>query len=413
MERAILHLDLDSFFVSVERLFDKTLIGKPVIVGGTGNRGVVSSCSYEARKMGVHSAMPIVKARRLCPNGIFVKGRMNEYGKFSGIVTDIIAATAPLFEKASIDEFYLDLSGMDKFFGTYKWSTELRQKIIAETGLPISFGLAANKMLAKMATGEAKPNGQYMVEPGKEQEFLDPKLVGKIPMCGEKTVEYLQTKGINTIYELRQFSLQALQLWLGKHGTYLWNRAHGLDNSEVHPYHDAKSLSSERTFDIDQNDVAWLKKVMIALTETLAFDLRSDRKLCSCIAVKIRYDDFSTHTRQMAIPPTSNSKIFIEKAYHLFDEFYEPGRKVRLIGVRLSGLTEGSYQINMFDDREKDVLLYKAIDELKSKHGAGKLVLAQNLDSGNIKRHDPYSTMNKEVKREESKAKKRKQYNNK
>jgi DNA polymerase-4 len=228
-------------------------------------------------------------------------------------------------------------------------------------------------------------------------------------MCGDKTVEFLQTKGITTIYDLRQFSLRALQSWLGKHGTFLWNRAHGLDNSEVHPYHDPKSLSSERTFDVDQGDIAWLKKVMIALTETLAFDLRNEKKLSSCIAIKIRYDDFSTYTKQMAIPPTSNSKIFVEKAFHLFDDFYQHSRKVRLIGVRLSGLTEGNYQINMFDDREKDVLLYKAIDELKNKHGAGKIVLAQNLDIGNIKRHDPYSTMNKEVKREESKVKKKKQ----
>ena len=247
MQRAILHLDLDSFFVSVERLFDKNLIGKPVIVGGTANRGVVSSCSYEARKMGVHSAMPIVTAKKLCPNGIYVSGRMEEYGRYSGIVTDIIAERAPLFEKASIDEFYIDLTGMDKFFGVYKWSTELREKIISTTGLPISFGLSINKMLAKMATNEAKPNGQYMIESGKEQEFLDPKPVGKIPGCGEKTVEFLNSKGIVTIYDLRQFSMQAMQQMLGKQGSYLWNRAHGIDNGEVHAYHDPKSMSSERT----------------------------------------------------------------------------------------------------------------------------------------------------------------------
>lgn len=400
-------MDLDSFFVSVERLFDKTLIGKPVIVGGSANRGVVSSCSYEARQFGVHSAMSIVRARKLCPQGIFVSGHMGEYSRFSGIVTDIIAERAPLFEKASIDEFYVDLTGMDKFFGTYKWSTELRQKIISATGLPISFGLASNKMLAKMATNEAKPNGQFMIEPGKEQEFLDPKPVGKIPMCGEKTVEFLNAKGIYTIYDLRQFSLQAMQQLLGKQGTYLWYRANGQDESEVHSYHDPKSMSSERTFDVDTTETAFLRKVIIGLTEKLAVELRGESKLTACVTIKLRYSDFSTHSKQLAIPATTNSKILIEKLLHLFEEFYERGRPVRLLGVRLSNLSEGHYQINMFEDREKDVLLYKAIDELKHKHGKDKLVLAQNLDLGNVKRNDPKADLNREVKRGEGKARKK------
>jgi DNA polymerase IV len=407
-QRSILHLDLDSFFVSVERLFDKSLIGKPVIVGGSSNRGVVSSCSYEARKMGVHSAMSIVKAKKLCPNGIYVGGRMSDYSKYSSIVTEIIASSAPLFEKASIDEFYIDLTGMDRFYGSYKWSSELRARIISETSLPISWGLSVNKMLAKMATNEAKPNGQYMIEPGKEQEFLDAKPVGKIPMCGEKTVEFLNAKGIYTIYELRQFSPEALSTWLGKHGIYLWRRARGLDDTEVHPYHDPKSMSSERTFDSDTGDIAWLKKVIIGLAEKLAFELRGEKKLTSCVAVKLRYHDFFTHTKQMAIAPTSNSKLLIENALRLFDDFYERGRKVRLLGIRFSELVEGSYQINMFNDREKDILLYKAIDEMKNKHGSGKIILAQNLNIGNVKHNDSRALLHKETKREESKVKKKK-----
>jgi DNA polymerase-4 len=380
MERAILHLDLDSFFVSVERLFDKTLIGKPVIVGGTSNRGVVSSCSYEARKFGVHSAMPIVKARKLCPNGIFLKGRYDEYGNFSKQVTDIIRNDSPLFEKASVDEFYIDISGMDKYYGAYKWSTGLRAKIIRETNLPISFGLSVNKMLAKMATNEAKPNGQFMIPVGKEQEFLDPKPVAKIPFCGEKTAEQLKAKGIETIYQLRQFSQEALDNWMGKHGIYLWRRAHGIDNSEVHPYHDSKSMSSERTFSEDSSDTNWLKNIITGLCENLAFELRGDKKLTACVAVKIRYHDFSTHTIQTTIPATSNSKILIEKALQLFDSSYQLHNKVRLVGVKFSELAEGNYQINLFDDREKDILLYKAVDVLKGKHGADKIKLAQNIN---------------------------------
>jgi DNA polymerase-4 len=195
MQSRILHIDLDSFFVSVERLFDPSLIGKPVIVGGTSERGVVSSCSYEARQFGVHSAMPTSKAKKLCPHAVFLWGRMNDYSTYSRMVTDIIANRAPLFEKASVDEFYIDLTGMDKYFGAYKWAAELRQDIIAETKLPISWGLSANKMLAKMATNEGKPNGQFEIEAGKEQEFLDPKPIGKIPFCGEKTEKYLNEKG--------------------------------------------------------------------------------------------------------------------------------------------------------------------------------------------------------------------------
>jgi DNA polymerase-4 len=406
-ERFILHLDLDSFFVSVERLFDKSLIGKPVIVGGTSNRGVVSSCSYEARKFGVHSAMSIVKAKTLCPHGIFVSGRLHDYSKFSGIVTDIISNRAPLFEKASIDEFYVDLTGMDKFFGVYKWSTELRQAIIHETNLPISFGLSVNKMLAKMATNEAKPNGQYMIEPGMEQAFLDPKPVSKIPMCGDKTTDFLRKKGVETIYDLRQFSVEALQNWLGKHGTYLWKRARGIDNSDIHVYHDPKSMSSERTFDIDTNDVVWLKKVVIGLCEKLAFELRAEKKLTSCVAIKLRNPDFVTYSRQLSIPATSNSRILVEKVLYVFDELYTPGQKIRLLGVKFSGLSEGNYQINLFDDREKDILLYKAIDEMKSKHGSGKLILAQNLGLGNVKRNDPRADLNKNVKLEEGKMRKK------
>jgi DNA polymerase-4 len=403
MESRILHMDLDSFFVSVERLFDPSLIGKPVIVGGTAERGVVSSCSYEARQYGVHSAMPTSKAKRLCPHAIFVWGHMNEYSNFSKKVTDIIAERAPLFEKASIDEFYVDLTGMEKYFGAYKWASELRQAIIAETKLPISWGLSCNKMMAKMATNEAKPNGQYEIKPGDEQAFLDPLPVGKIPFCGEKTEKFLNDKGIKTIYQLRQFSREAMYNMMGGSGIDLWERAHGRATAELHPYHDAKSISSERTFDKDTDDAEWMRKVIISLTEKLAFELRDDKNLTRCVAIKVRYSNFETHTKQMAISSTSNSKVLIEKAIHLFNEFYDRSRKVRLLGVKFANLEEGTYQINMFDDTEKDILLYKAIDEMKNKHGSDKITLAQNLEMGNVKRNDPKADLDKLAKKERKK----------
>lgn len=403
MQSYILHMDLDSFFVSVERLFDPSLIGKPVIVGGSGDRGVVSSCSYEARQFGVHSAMSGKRAKQLCPHGIFLRGRMEEYSNYSRKVTEIIADRAPLFEKASIDEFYVDLTGMEKFFGCWDWSVALRKAIIDETKLPISFGLSINKMMAKMATNEGKPNGQFMIEPGTEQDFLDPKPVGKIPFCGEKTEQFLNTKGIYTCYDLRQFSAEAMNHLMGKHGVDLWERAHGRGTTTLHPYHDPKSMSSERTFSMDTNDSDWLKKVIISLAEKLGFELRGERKLSGCVAVKIRYQDFSTHTKQISLPATSNTKILTEKALHMFDEAYQTGRKVRLIGVRFGNLEEGSYQVNMFEDTEKDVQLYKAIDLLKNKHGLEKLTLAQNLGLGNVKRNDPKAELDREVKRKHNK----------
>jgi len=395
MHPKILHLDLDSFFVSVERLLDPSLNGKPVVVGGTSERGVVSSCSYEARKMGVHSAMSTKKAKQLCPDAIFISGSMGQYGKYSKMVTDIIAAEAPSFEKASIDEFYIDLTGMDKFFGSWEWSVALRQKIIAETGLPISFGLSVNKMLAKMATNEAKPNGQFQIPEGGEQAFLDPKPIGKIPFCGEKTEQFLQSKGIKTIYDLRQFSAEALHHWLGKSGVDLWHRAHGRATAALHPYSESKSMSAERTFSQDTAEQLRLQKVIIALTEDLAVDLRKDKKMTACVAIKIRYTNFETHTKQLAISPTANSKVIAETAVRLFQNFWEKDRAVRLIGVRLSQLSDGAYPINLFDDTAKDVRLYKAIDELKSKHGKTKLVIAQNLGLDSRKINDPKAILNK------------------
>lgn len=254
-----------------------------------------------------------------------------------------------------------------------------------------------------MATNEAKPNGQYMIEIGKEQEFLDPKPVGKIPFCGEKTEKFLNDKGVKTIYDLRQFSREALFNWMGKSGIDLWELAHGRATSTLHPYHEPKSMSSERTFDVDTNDAEWLKKVIIALTEKLAFELREEKKLTSCVAIKIRYSDFETHTKQLTIPITTNSKLLTEKAIHLFNESFDTNRKVRLLGVKFSSLEDGAYQINLFDDREKDILLYKAIDEMKTKHGKEKLVLAQNLNIGNVKRNDPKADLDKEAKRERKK----------
>ena len=220
-KRAVVHLDMDTFFVSVERIRDRRLANRPLIIGGTGGRGVVASCSYETRTFGVRSGMPMKMARRLCPDATIISGDHEQYAKYSDTVTEIVAEDAPLFEKASIDEFYVDITGMDRFFGAYRWAQELGQRVTRETGLPISLGLAANKTVAKVATGEAKPRGQSHIQAGAEQPFLDPLHVRKLPMVGEKTGAFLSNLGVRQIKALREIPREVLTRILGKPGAIL------------------------------------------------------------------------------------------------------------------------------------------------------------------------------------------------
>ncbi|HPA23940.1 MAG TPA: DNA polymerase IV [Ferruginibacter sp.] len=296
-QRIIAHFDLDSFFVSVEVINNPQLKGKPVIVGGQ-DRGVVSACSYEARKFGIHSAMPVQKARQLCPQAIFLKGNYAAYGNYSRWVTDIIKAKAPLFEKASVDEFYIDLTGMDKFFNPFEWTITLRNSIIEKTGLPISFGLSANKMMAKIATNLAKPNGYLHIPYGTEKEFLAPLKIGEIPGVGLQTEKLLNSYGISTIQNAFETGKIELENILGKWGADLWEKSQGLHFSKVQPYHEAKSISSENTFDENITDVKFLNAELVRLTEKVCFELRQDGKLAGCVAIKVRFPSFETFTRQ-------------------------------------------------------------------------------------------------------------------
>jgi len=367
-QRTIAHFDLDSFFVSVEVLNDPSLRGKPVIVGGA-ERGVVAACSYEARKFGIHSAMPSSKAKQLCPQAIFIKGHYSDYSKYSRWVTNIIASKAPLFEKASVDEFYLDLTGMEKFFNPLQWTIGLRQQIIDETKLPISFGLAANKMLAKMATNQAKPNGFLQIPFGKEKEFLAPMPVDNIPGVGEQTNLVLKAMGINTIQQISETGIDVLEEKLGKWGIDLWYKSQGIHNGIVAPYHEAKSISSENTFDENKTDMQFIKKELVRLTEKICFELRQDGKVAGCVAVKIRYPDFETTSRQTTIPYTSADDEIIPVVKGLFQKLYKKGEPIRLLGVKLSELTNDAVQTNLFTDTERKTDLYKAIDEVKNRFG--------------------------------------------
>jgi len=367
--RHIAHLDLDAFFVSVEQLRNPKLKGKPLLIGGSSDRGVVAACSYEARKFGIHSAMPMKVALRLCREAIVVKSDYEAYSKASTLVTDIVKNSVPLFEKASIDEFYIDLTGMDKFFGCKKFTDELKYKVTKESGLPISYGLASNKLISKVATNEVKPNGQIEIFSGREKSFLAPLSVMKIPGIGKETGYKLLKMGVETVKTLSEIPVELMQNLLGKNGTELWQRANGIDESPVIPYHEQKSISTENTFQQDTIDINFLHGQLVRMTEKIAFELRSQNKLTGCVTLKIRYTDFETHSIQKSIPYTNADHVLLKIAKELFTMLYKRRVLVRLLGIRFTNLVTGTYQINLFEDTEENIKLYQAIDSVKKQYG--------------------------------------------
>jgi DNA polymerase-4 len=387
----IVHMDLDSFFVSCERLLDSKLIGKPVLVGGTSDRGVVSACSYETRAYGVHSAMPMRMARKLCPEAIVIRGSSSIYSKFSNLITDIIKDESPLYEKSSIDEFYIDITGMDRFHGSYKWASELRQRIMKETHLPISFGMSTSKTVSKVGTGEAKPNGQIEIPQGTEKSFLAPLSIKKIPMVGDKTYRKFRSMGIEKIQTLQEMPLELMERVFGKNGIAIWKKANGIDRTPVTPYHDRKSISSSLTFEKDTIDVRKLKEILTSMTEKLAYYLRNGNKLTSNVSVTVRYSDFDTRSRQKHIPYTANDHTLIATVMQLFDQLYQRRVMARLVGVRFSGLVGGGYQINLFEDNEKTLHLYKAMDQIRNRFGQGAIKRAITMDTRGIGQMNPFN----------------------
>jgi len=388
IERSILHLDLDTFFVSVERLMNPKLNGLPVLIGGTSDRGVVASCSYEARTFGVRSAMPMRTAKQLCPEAIILRGDSGAYMKKSDEVTEIIREQVPLFEKSSVDEFYVDFTGTEKFFGAMKLATELRQRISKETGLPNSFGLSINKTVSKVATNQAKPNGQLQVERGTEKPFLAPKPIEAIPGVGEKTAHLLRSMGVARIHTLQELPIDLMQRLLGEHGPVLWRKANGIDNSPVVAWHERKSISTERTFERDTIDVVKLKGLLTAMAESLAFQLRKGAKLTSCVAVKVRYADFDTHTQQQRIGYTACDHIILPVVHELFRKLYDRRQRIRLIGVRFSHLVGGGHQMDAFTDTQEAMNLYQAMDRIRKRFGDRTVMRASGMEARSIGRMD-------------------------
>lgn len=378
MEKTIAHLDLDTFFVSCERLQNSKLNGIPVIIGG-GDRGVVASCSYEARYFGVRSAMPIRMALKLCPEAKVIKGDHERYSKLSNEVTEIIQEKVPLVEKASIDEFYLDLTGMDRFFGCYQWTTEVAESIKKNTGLPISFAVSANKTVAKIGTGEAKPLGRIEIPNREIQPFLNPLSIKKIPMVGNVTFQLLSRIGIRQIKTLAEMPVDVLQQMIGKNGAELWKKANGIDDSPVVPYSERKSLSAEHTFAQDSIDLENMRSIISGMVEQLAFQLRQEKWLTSVVTIKIRYANFDTETKQCRISYTSADHTLLKYALELFKKIYTRRMRLRLIGIRFSGLVHGSHQMDLFEDTEELMNLYQSMDRMKNRFGKTAVGRASGL----------------------------------
>lgn len=378
MKRAIVHMDLDTFFVSCERLTNTKLNGIPLIIGG-GDRGVVASCSYEARTFGVRSAMPIKMAIRLCPQAKIIKGDMELYSKLSHDVTQIIEEKAPIVEKASIDEHYLDITGMDKFYGCFKWSNELAYTITKETGLPITFALSVNKTVSKIGTGESKQKGNLEIPDEKVQHFLNPLSIQKIPGVGDVTFQLLSRIGIRHIQTLSEMPAEVLQQMIGKNGLDLWKKANGIDNNPVEPYKERKSLSTEQTFVQDSIDISTMKSILIGMVEKLAFQLRSEQWLTSTVVVKIKYANFDTQTKQSKIAYTSADHVLIKTVTELFDKLYDRRMRLRMIGINFNGLVRGTYQINLFEDTLEMISLYQALDKMKKRFGFSAVGRADSI----------------------------------
>lgn len=379
MKRRIIHLDLDCFFVACEVLKNSALKNRPILIGGKSGRGVVASCSYEARAFGVRSAMPMRYALQLCPDAQVIKGDMDLYANYSKLVTTIIRETAPAFEKASVDEFYVDMTGMDHFHASYQWANELVEMIRKESGLTISFGLSINKTVSKMATNESKPSGRLEIAPTAVQPFLNPLSVAKIPMIGKKTFSTLSRIGIRKIKTLSEMPPEFMERLLGKNGRILWEKANGIDTQPVIPYVEKKAISAERTFSQDTIDIKYIKSLLIKLTEGLAFELRKSKKLTSTITVKIRYTNFDTYTRQKRIAYTASNHRLIRIVHELFDQLYERRMLIRLVGVKCTGLVSGHPQIDLFDDPPEMIKLYQAMDGVHKRFGKGLIQKAACL----------------------------------
>lgn len=345
----------------------------------------MAACSYEARKFGIHNAMPMRAALRLCSHATVIKSDFEAHSRYSRLVTEVIKDSVPLFEKASIDEFYVDLTGMDKHFGCKTFSDNLKTKVVKETGLSISYGLSTNKLASKVATAEVKPDGQIQIPFGEEKSFLAPLIITKMPGIGKETGYKLLKMGVEAIKTLSEIPPAMLQNMLGKPGLDLHRKANGIDESPVVPYREQKGIGTEHTFETDTIDTKFLHSELARMTESIAFELRSQSRLTGCVTVKVRYSDFETHTVQAFIDYTAADHLLLKTAMELFGKLYNRRQLIRLVGVRFTDIIAGTYQVNLFDDTQELISLYRAIDSVKKQYGEKYLIRSSGVEEKNRK----------------------------
>ena len=384
LHSTILHVDMDSFFVSVELLERPELRGKPVVVGGRPDqRGVVSSASYEARKYGIHSAMPLRTAGRLCPHATFIEGHHEKYSEWSDRVASILAEFSPIVEMTSIDEAYLDLGGTARLYGPpLAAADKLLRRITQSTALPCSGGLATTRLVAKVASDQAKPRGLVWVAPGMEARFLAPLPIRKIPGIGEVTERALRALGIENVAQLAAHRQEQLEKTFGQWGTALYRKARGGDAYEFLIDAEPKSISHNHTFAEDTKEVATMESLLSHLSQKASKRLREAGLSSRTLTLTIRYAGFQTYTRSRTVeePVRLDADIFAI-FLELFREHRDPERKVRLLGVALSGLSHGAEQLDLLgaDRREKLERLTKAADQLRDKFGFGSVQFGGSL----------------------------------
>jgi len=310
---------------------------------------------------------------KLCPEAVLVRGHADQYSEYSRAVTLLMQESLPMLEKASVDEFYADLSGMDKYLGCWRWASEIRNRVAREIGLPSSLGLSVNKTVSKIATGQAKPDNQQCVISGNEASYLAPLPVRKIPMVGPVWSNQLEELGLGRIYLLQQIPKDYLVRLFGKNGVTLWEKARGIDPSPVIPYREQKSISSERTFEQDTADPALLRARIRSLVEGLGTELRSQGMVCGCVALRIRYADFETVSRQQTLSYTASDRVLMDTAVELLHKLYTRRMRVRLVGVRLSELSHAGSQMDLFTDYSREDALYRVLDRMKDRYGRHSL----------------------------------------
>jgi DNA polymerase-4 len=373
-QRTIMHIDLDAFFVSVEQASNPELRGKPVVVGGKpGSRGVVATASYEARAFGLHSAMPISTAVRLCPQAIFIEGNYYHYAEVSKKFMAILADFSPFLEPMGLDEAYMDVTGFESLHGSIRqMALKIKQRVKDELGIVASIGIATCKVVAKVASDESKPDGLIEVPPGGEGAFLAPLPIRKLPGVGKKTEQVLNGIGIRIIGQVARMPLPALKNRFGAFGDMLYRHANGLDNSPVTPPGEAKSISRETTFEEDTHDITFLAATLHYQAERVGADLRALGRQAKCISIKVRFADFTTITRQCTLPqPTALDQTIFQTGKELLDKAQAPNRlAIRLIGIGVSSLIEPGNQLSMMDGTDRRLEnLNCAVDRIRDKYG--------------------------------------------